>query len=63
MSKLKYGVYNGRTIKRILENSRLYFLTSFFIIGIIIGAVSIKSDSGGVTDLSLIHISEPTRRS
>ena len=50
MSKLKYGVYNGRTIKRILENSRLYFLTSFFIIGIIIGAVSIKSDSGGVTD-------------
>lgn len=50
MSKLKYGVYNGRTIKRILENSRLYFLTAFFIIGIIIGAVSIKSDSGGVTD-------------
>ncbi len=30
MSKLKYGVYNGRTIKRILENSRLYFLTAFF---------------------------------
>lgn len=50
MSKLKYGVYNGRTIKRILDNSRLYFLTAFFIIGIIIGAVSIKSDSGGVTD-------------
>lgn len=49
MSKLKYGVYNGKRIKNIIENSRLYFLTAFFIIGLIIGAFSVKTDSEGIS--------------
>lgn len=50
MSKLKYGVYNGKTIKKVIENSRLYFLTGFFIVGMITGAVSIRGESAGITD-------------
>lgn len=50
MSKLKYGVYNGKTIKKVIENSRLYFLAGFFIAGMIMGAVSIRNDSSNITD-------------
>ncbi len=45
MSRSKYKVYNGKGIKNFLKNSRIYMLTIFFSVGIIIGAASIHSDS------------------
>lgn len=44
-SKYNYRVYNGKAIKKMLENSRIYFLSGMFAIGIIIGAAAIKGDS------------------
>lgn len=44
-SKYSYKVYNGKAIKKLLENSKIYFLSAFFAIGIIIGASAIKGDS------------------
>lgn len=44
-SKLNYKVYNGKNIKKLFENSRIYFLAFIFSIGIIVGAVCINSDS------------------
>lgn len=46
----KYKVYNGRILKEAIENSRIYILIILFIIGIIIGANSIRN-----TDSSLIN--------
>ncbi|MBQ8016029.1 MAG: stage II sporulation protein M [Clostridia bacterium] len=44
-SKFNYKVYNGKSIKKLLQNSRIYLLTSLFAAGIIIGAISIHKDS------------------
>lgn len=51
-SKYNYKVYNGKVIKKMLENSRIYLLTVFFALGIIIGAVSINSESILIEKLS-----------
>lgn len=46
MSKSKkFKVYNGKKIKNIYENSRIYFLLIMFAVGIIIGALSINKDN------------------
>lgn len=47
MGKIKYNykVYNGKAIKKLLENSRIYLLTLFFSCGILIGAITINSES------------------
>ncbi len=47
MSKFKYNykVYNGKGIKKLLKNSRIYLLTALFAVGIVIGAVSIRRES------------------
>lgn len=44
-SKLKYGVYNGKVLNKLLENSRLYFLAALFAAGIFLGALLVKCDS------------------
>ncbi len=44
-SKYNYRIYNGKSIKKILENSRIYFMTAFFAVGIIIGAASLNNES------------------
>lgn len=54
MSKSKYKVYNGKGIKKFLKNSRIYMLTALFAVGIIIGAVSIHSDSEIIESLRTV---------
>lgn len=54
MSKSKYKVYNGKGIKKFLKNSRIYMLTVLFAVGIIIGAVSIHSDSEIIESLRTV---------
>ena len=41
-SNYKYKVYNGKIIKDILKNSRIYFMALFFIFGLVAGAVFVK---------------------
>lgn len=43
-SKHKYKVYNGKVIKDMLENSRLFIFVIIFSVGIIVGAASIKNN-------------------
>ena len=42
-SKYNYKIYNGKAIKKLLENSKIYLLTLFFSVGIIIGASALKN--------------------
>lgn len=51
-SKYNYRVYNGKAIKKMLENSRIYFLSGMFTIGIIIGAIAINGDSTVIQKIS-----------
>ncbi len=44
MSKLKYKVYNGKSIKELLGNSKLIILSLMFSAGIIIGAISLNNN-------------------
>lgn len=59
MSKSNYKVYNGKSLKKALENSRLYFLVIMFIVGLFSGAYAIKSDTELINKVSTI-ISEYT---
>ncbi|MBO5858313.1 MAG: stage II sporulation protein M [Clostridia bacterium] len=43
-SKHRYKVYNGKAVKEILENSRVFILIGLFAIGIIIGSTAIKNN-------------------
>lgn len=43
-SKYNYKVYNGKILKEMLANSRIYILSAIFAAGIIIGASTVKSD-------------------
>lgn len=45
-SKFKYKVYDGKALKEMLENSRLFVLILLFAAGIIAGALTIKKDIG-----------------
>lgn len=54
MSKSKYKVYNGKSLKVIFENSRIYLMTLLFIIGLIAGASSLNSDSEITDKISII---------
>lgn len=51
-SKYNYKVYNGKAIKKLFENSRIYFLSALFAIGIIIGAISINKESALIEKLT-----------
>ena len=53
-SKYKYRVYNGKVIKSIIENSRIYFLAAFFAFGVIIGSAIIKSDLAVASKISVL---------
>ena len=44
-SKLNYKVYNGKSLKNFMENIRIYIISLLFSTGIIIGAISINSNS------------------
>ena len=45
MSKLKFKVYNGKSLKIFFENSRIYLLISMFIFGLVSGARVHNSES------------------
>lgn len=45
MSKSKYKIYNGKSIKKLFENSRIYFLTAMFAAGLLVGAFMIKNET------------------
>ena len=45
MSKLKFKVYNGKSLKLFFENSRLYLLILMFIFGLTSGARVLNSES------------------
>lgn len=45
MGKSKYKVYNGKIIKEMLENSRIFLLIFLFAAGIIFGASAIRKDT------------------
>lgn len=53
-SKLSYKVYNGKALKKLFENSRIFFLAVFFAIGIIFGAVLINKPFGLVEKITEI---------
>jgi len=44
-SKYNYKVYNGKALKKIFENSRIYLFLLLFIAGLIAGALSNNNDS------------------
>lgn len=44
-SKYNYKVYNGKALKNIVENSRIFVLAFLFVSGVIIGAVSGNSET------------------
>ncbi len=44
-SKLNYGVYNGKVLRKFFENSRVYILTLLFAIGIFTGAFVLNKNS------------------
>lgn len=44
-SKYNYKVYNGKALKKIFENSRIYLFAVIFAIGIVAGAIVIGGDS------------------
>ncbi|MEE1010471.1 MAG: stage II sporulation protein M [Acutalibacteraceae bacterium] len=43
--KYNYKVYNGKALKGIIENSKVYFLAFLFVGGVIIGAISCSNES------------------
>ncbi len=53
-SKYNYRIYNGKSIRKILENSRIYLMTAFFAAGMIIGAVSLNNESIIIEKISQI---------
>lgn len=53
-SKRKYKVYNGKSIKKLFENSKIYMLVFLFSAGIITGAVSINIDAIITEKLNLL---------
>lgn len=58
-SKYNYKVYDGKVLKKFFENSKMYALVFLFIIGLIIGAASVSSDSTllkNVSDISQSYI-------
>lgn len=48
-SKFNYKVYNGKALKKVFENSKIFVLSAIFAVGIIIGAATINGDSSVVT--------------
>lgn len=50
-SEYKYKVYDGKIIKEMLENSRVFVLLLLFASGIIVGAVSLKKDNQLITQI------------
>ncbi len=53
-SKLNYGVYNGKVLKKFLENSRVYFFAILLAVGIFAGAFLARSDSDFYSEITEI---------
>lgn len=62
-SKYNYRVYNGKALKKLFENSRIFILAFLFASGIIIGAVAVNGDSSMFQKISSISQSFVTARS
>lgn len=54
MSKYKYKIYNGKSLKKFFENSRIFVLISMFIIGLTAGASMLNNNSSITERLSVI---------
>ena len=57
MSKSKYKIYNGKSLKKLFENTRMILLLLMFSAGIIAGALLLKSDSQFMLKISEIFYS------
>lgn len=44
-SKYNYKIYNGKALKNIIENSKIYLLAFLFVAGVFIGAISGNNES------------------
>ena len=52
MSKSKYKIYNGKSLKKIYENSRVFVLIAMLSVGIVAGASVLKSSPNFSEDIS-----------
>lgn len=59
-SNYKYKVYNGKVIKELLKNSKIYFFAFLFITGMLFGAVYLKNCNISmfekITEISDVYI-------
>ncbi len=53
-SKLNYGVYNGKVLKNMFENSRIYILAALFAAGIFTGAFLLNKNTDIYSEISNI---------
>lgn len=44
ISNLNYKIYNGKILKDILKNSRIFILVVFFVAGLLLGAISLNGN-------------------
>lgn len=54
MSRSKYKIYNGKSLKKIFENSRVFLITAMFVFGSIAGSAIIESDTIITERISLL---------
>jgi uncharacterized membrane protein SpoIIM required for sporulation len=54
MSKSKYKIYNGKSLKTLFNNSKIYLMTLVFILGLIAGASTLNSESEITDKISII---------
>ena len=52
MSRSKYKVYNGKSLKKLFENSRIFCLTFMFVIGICVGSAMLESSDSVIEKIS-----------
>ncbi len=62
-SEYKYKVYDGKIIKEMLENSRVFVLLLLFAGGITVGAISLRKDSQLIAQIQSIVSSFALQRS
>ena len=56
MSKSKYKIYNGKSLKKIYENSRVFVLIAMLSVGIVAGASVLKSSPNFSEDISSLIV-------
>lgn len=54
MSRSKYKIYNGKSLKCFFENSRIYLISVLFAAGLVTGALLLKYNSDATENISVI---------